>query len=209
MSAPPYMPLYVGDYLADTTHLDGVESGAYLHLLMAMWRAGGKLPANDDKLAKLTKLTPKQWAAVKPAVLEFFTRRGASISHGRLSKELAKYHDKSVRLSEAGKRGQVQKRNKNNAKALRVASTTLKQPEPEPEDREERLLHSLSPILCTDDAARHEGATPPMLRVVEREPLEVRKAVVASIGRGLPKVVHTPPSETASQMAERLRKALA
>lgn len=209
MSAPPYMPLYVGDYLADTTHLDGVESGAYLHLLMAMWRAGGKLPAIDDKLAKLTKLTPKQWAAVKPAVLEFFTRRGASISHGRLSKELAKYHDKSVRLSEAGKRGQVQKRNKNNAKGVRVASTTLKQPEPEPEDREERLLHSLSPILCTDAAARHEGATTPALRVVEKEPLDVRKAVVASIGRGLPKIVHTPPSETASQMAERLRKAMA
>jgi uncharacterized protein YdaU (DUF1376 family) len=203
------MPLYVGDYLADTTHLDGVESGAYLHLLMAMWRAGGKLPANDDKLAKLTKLTPKQWAAVKPAVLEFFTRRGASISHGRLAKELAKYHDKSVRLSEAGKRGQGQKRNKNNTKGVSQAKATLEQPEPEPEDREVRLLHSLTPILRTDDAARHGGATTPALRVVEREPLEVRKAVVASIGRGLPKVVHTPPSETASQMAERLRKATA
>ena len=209
MSAPPYMPLYVGDYLADTTHLDGVESGAYLHLLMAMWRAGGKLPATDDKLAKLTKLTPKQWATVKPAVLEFFTRRGASISHRRLTKEMAKYHDKSVRLSEAGKRGQVQKRKKNNGKGVSLALATIKQPEPEPEDREERLLHSLSPILRTDDAARPDGATTPMLRVVEKEPLEVRKAVVASLGRGLPKIVHKPPSETASQMAERLRKAMA
>jgi uncharacterized protein YdaU (DUF1376 family) len=209
LSAPPYMPLYVGDYLADTTHLDGIESGAYLHLLMAMWRAGGKLPATDDKLAKLTKLTPKQWALVKPAVMEFFTRRGASISHGRLSKELAKYHDKSVRLSEAGKRGQFQKHKKNNAKGVSQASATLKQPEPEPEGREERLLHSLSPTFRTDDAARHGGATTTALRVVEKEPLEVRQAAVASIGRGLPKIVHTPPSETASQMAERLRKAMA
>lgn len=209
MSAPPYMPLYVGDYLADTTHLDGIESGAYLHLLMAMWRAGGKLPATDDKLAKLTKLSPKQWLIVKPAVMEFFTRRGASITHRRLAKELAKYHDKSVRLSEAGKRGQVQKRNKNNGKGVSQAKATLKQPEPEPEDREERLLHSLSPILRTDDAARPDGAPTPALRLVEKEPIEVRKAAVESVKRGLPKIERPAPSESPAEMAERLRKAMA
>jgi hypothetical protein len=80
----------------------------------------------------------------------------------------------------------------------------------EGKDRRVITPHSvIDPSISTDDAARHEGATTPMLRVVEKEPLEVRKAVVASLGRGLPKIVHTPPSETASQMAERLRKAMA
>ena len=54
------MPLYVGDYLADTVQLNGVESGAYLHLLLCMWRAGGSLPNDDAKLSRFTKLTPQQ-----------------------------------------------------------------------------------------------------------------------------------------------------
>jgi uncharacterized protein YdaU (DUF1376 family) len=181
MTAPPYMPLYVGDYLADTTHLDGLASGAYLHLLMAMWRAGGKLPANDDKLRRLTKLTPAQWERVRDQVMEFFTRRGGSLTHKRLSKELAKYHDKSVRLSEAGKRGQSEKRKKDKPLGVSQAEATLKQPEPEPEDRIEGLLHSPSPILSgAGAAARHEGATDALrLVVLDKPPIEERKRQAA------------------------------
>ncbi len=181
MSAPPYMPLYVADYLADTTHLTCEEHGAYLLLLMSMWRAGGRLPTDDARLAKLTRMTAKEWASAKASVLPFFVRRGGHLTHKRLSKERAKYDDKCVRLSEAGKRGAAEKRKKNNGKSLRVASTTLKQPEPEPEDREVRLLHSLTPILRTDDAARPDGATTPALRVIEPEPLEQRKALAAEV----------------------------
>lgn len=80
----------------------------------------------------------------------------------------------------------------------------------EGKDRRVRTPHSvLDPSICTDDAARHEGATTPALRVVEKEPREVRLAAVASVGRGLPKIVHEPPAETPADMAARLRKAMA
>lgn len=65
MSAPPYMKLYVGDYVADTMSLTTREHGAYMLLLMSMWRAGGKLPVNDAKFAQITKTTPREWAEIR------------------------------------------------------------------------------------------------------------------------------------------------
>jgi len=53
MSGPPYQPFYWRDYFAATRGLSALEHGAYLLLLGEMWEAGGKLPADDRRLAKL------------------------------------------------------------------------------------------------------------------------------------------------------------
>lgn len=92
MSAPPYMKLYVADYLGDTHHLGALEHGAYLLLLMGMWRAGGSLPAADANLCKLARCTPAEWEAIKADVLAFFKR-----SRGRLT-----FSDRSARQIEQG-----------------------------------------------------------------------------------------------------------
>lgn len=92
MSNAPFLPLYTGDYFRDTVHLTGYESGAYLHLLMCMWGAGGgKLPNDPDKLARFCKLTRAQWDRVAPAVLPFFAVFEGFISSPRLTLEMEKY----------------------------------------------------------------------------------------------------------------------
>lgn len=117
MSAPPYMKLYVADYLGDTHHLNVVEHGAYMLLLMGMWRAGGTLPTADDNLARLARCTPDQWAEIKATVLAFFKVSRGKLTHKRVAAEMAKYENTSGKRSEAGKRGAAKKASKNSDQA--------------------------------------------------------------------------------------------
>ena len=132
MSAP-YLPLYVGDYLADTTHLTRSEHGAYLLLLMAMWRAGGRLPSDDGRLARLAMCSPDEWADMRSVILEFFKRRGGHIYSPRLQKELAKYDNRIERAKKGGKCSAAKKANKNNEELPILVEPKPNQPEPEPE----------------------------------------------------------------------------
>jgi uncharacterized protein YdaU (DUF1376 family) len=81
------MPLWTDAYLGDTTHLTTLEHGAYLLLLMSMWRAGGMLPNDDKKLARFTRLGAQQWRRIKPTIMEFFTVDGDVIIQQRLHEE--------------------------------------------------------------------------------------------------------------------------
>ncbi len=114
MSAP-YMPLYIPDLFADTMHLTCFERGAYIQLLCHMWRAGGKLPADDARLSKLLQLSVNDWVNIKDEILPFFIKRGNSISQKRLSKEIVKYDNKIVKAKTAAKSRWSEKDNKNNA----------------------------------------------------------------------------------------------
>ena len=54
------MPLWVGDYLADTQHLTCSEHGAYLLLIMAHW-SSGPLPDDDEQLARIARVPMEVW----------------------------------------------------------------------------------------------------------------------------------------------------
>lgn len=137
MSAPPYMPFYVADYLGDTRHLSTEQHGAYLLLLMAMWRAGGTLPDDHAKLARIVGLSAVKWARISADVLEFFDTSNGVISHGRVQKEIEKYSQKSIIRRQSGARGGAAKALKNNNTGVANATILLEQKpsisEPEPE----------------------------------------------------------------------------
>ncbi len=88
MSAPPFMPFYVGDYLADTTHLTVTEHGAYMLLLMSMWRNGGSLPNDDKSLARHARCTRGQWDRMRATVLRYFNADDESLTSKHLDRWL-------------------------------------------------------------------------------------------------------------------------
>lgn len=104
-----WMPLWIGDYLADTGDLTTEEHGAYLLLLMAMWRQGGRLPGDPDKLARTAKVAPKKWAAIWSGIGRFFDISGESVVQGRLVLELAIANRKHDTFSARGKKGAAAK----------------------------------------------------------------------------------------------------
>lgn len=104
MAEFPALPLWTDAYLGDTTHLSTLEHGAYLLLLMAMWRSKEcQLPNDDRLLAKYARLTGGQWARVKPSLWPFFKVGSDVISQGRLTDEYNLVRRKSHKASDSAR----------------------------------------------------------------------------------------------------------
>lgn len=100
-----WMPFYIGDYLADTQHLNTQQHGAYFLLLCAAWNRGGSLPADEEVLRVVTRLSTKEWKAHRAVLLDFFTLEDGRWLQKRLSKEMAKAISTTHRRKEAGANG--------------------------------------------------------------------------------------------------------
>lgn len=101
----PSMPVFVAEYIADTTHLSCEESGAYLHLLMALWLRGGSIPDSDGDFAKITKLSLKKWKAMRHRIEPFFSVADGVWTQNRLTKEINYVRGTSKKKSAAGVKG--------------------------------------------------------------------------------------------------------
>lgn len=89
MSQAPSMPLFCGDYLADTRHLTLEQHGAYLLLLMITWRNNAKpLPDDDDLICRYLSTSKDRWAKkIRPALEPLFDLSQCSWRSIRLEKE--------------------------------------------------------------------------------------------------------------------------
>lgn len=141
MSKRPFMQLYVSDFLGDTLDLNTEGIGAYMLLLMAMWNAGGSLPDNDAKLARITRLSVKRWRAVATDLLSYFERDKGRITHQRLSKEFQKSESKSQSRAAAGSSGGKAKALKDHNAVLAIANVL---PQHLPETRSQKELEPIA-----------------------------------------------------------------
>lgn len=133
----PFMQLYVADYLGDTRHLTTEQHGAYLLILMTMWRSGGRLPNDAKKLARITGCTPSRWTRIADEVMEFFDVRGDEITNPRLALELEKASEKAIQRANAGSLGGKANALKNNKPGEANARPPLEHSSEPESDKEE------------------------------------------------------------------------
>ena len=104
-----WMPIFIGDYLADTMHLTTKEHGAYLLLLLAYWRRGAPLEDSSRSLAASTRTSAEEWAEMEGVIRGFFradTIEGVRVlRHKRVDAEMKKSNDIKSERSKAGKAG--------------------------------------------------------------------------------------------------------
>lgn len=98
-----FMPLWIGDYLADTTELSAEEHGAYLLLLFTAWRRGGRLPTDQEQLRRAARVGERRWQKVWGMIARFFTADGDALVQARLTEELAKAQAKRAAAAVGGR----------------------------------------------------------------------------------------------------------
>jgi len=108
-----WMPLYIGDYLADTQHLTTMQHGAYLLLIMHYWQHGG-LPSTEAAIAGISRLNRDQWRGNCSAIAGMFQ---AGWKHRRIDSELEKANNISEKRAFAGRRG-AERTNRRNGHAF-------------------------------------------------------------------------------------------
>jgi uncharacterized protein YdaU (DUF1376 family) len=84
-----WMPLFIGDLIADTTHLSRADFGSYVLLICFYWRRGEPLPDDDRALSAAARVTLDEWEAIRPVMAEFFQIADGIWRHKRIDEELA------------------------------------------------------------------------------------------------------------------------
>lgn len=106
MAEAPFMPFFIGDYMADTTHLTTAQHGAYMLLLLACWTRGGALPDDNAELSRITRCRIDRWRnTVRPIMETFFQIAEGKWTHKRIDKELAKVRRRADVSRENGRLG--------------------------------------------------------------------------------------------------------
>lgn len=143
-----WMPLYIADYLADTTELTTFQHGAFLLLLFTYWRNGKALPDNDAALAQIARCSLREWRANRAPIAQKFDVASGIWWSKRLEEELAKakaHFDAKTKAGAEGARRRWQKDSRPIAEAsVRQSQTDAPSPSHSP-NGEDYIPEAASP----------------------------------------------------------------
>lgn len=179
-----WMPLYIADYLADTTRLTTEQHGAYLLLIMDYWR-NGPLPNDDAALANITRLSAAAWKKNRPAIARLFQIEADSWRHKRVDDEYTKaiaFRDKQK--ANGSKGGRPKKKPNDNPKKPTgsVSDNPSESPSPSPSHK---TKEAQAATIGLDPAA----ASPDPIQARSLELVQLLRQRGAAIAAGNPHAI--------------------
>lgn len=149
-----WMPIYWGDYHADTGHLSTAEHGAYMLLIGHYWTTGKPLTADNKALMRVTRMAPREWEKSKETILAFFVLQDGCWHHKRIDAEIKKQTERyNKRADAAKKRWDLHDPGKSNADAMHVQPD----PDPKPNGLEKPLTQTLPPLVSKSGGFKKIG----------------------------------------------------
>ena len=164
-----WMPLYIGDYLAATAHLDAQESGAYLHLLMHSWK-NGSLPSEPEALRRICRISADAWSNAWAVLKPFFDfAEDGTPSQGRLEKIRGEWSGKKEKATEKAHKAAEARWSRDASSNAQAMHKPCPSPSPTPTNtkqnqkpyrgkRDPDLRHVPFKLAC-QTYAKHKGAT--------------------------------------------------
>jgi uncharacterized protein YdaU (DUF1376 family) len=205
MAQLPVMPLYTDALIADTTHLTAAEFGAYMLLLIAMWRSGGSLPDVEADIRRISRIRDNHWDRSRDRIFALFAREDGRLTQKRLQAEFEKSTERHERRSAAGRKG-GKKPSKEAAQGL-PTRPTYKAPLQDTPTRTPysgaKSLKTLDPVkaMLSDSLKQTDCNTPLNYELVKEEE---RETIVSPKKKVLPKRGGRIPDDWAPSDADRM-----
>ena len=144
MAEAPIWPVATDAFIADTTHLDAEQTGAYMMLLMSLWRSpDAKLPLDDKKLCRMARVSQRRWPAVWGVIADFFTIKDGFIAQNRVTSDRVDVRERVRANRENGAKGGKAKALKTNKLGLADANIS---PSSEPSENLPIHIHIHKPV---------------------------------------------------------------
>ena len=102
-STKNWMPIWIGDYLADTRRLTTEQHGAYLLLIFDYWRQG-PLPDDDVALAQIVGLPESRWKKNRSTIATFFRVDAGQWRHKRIDREIEQAREHKAKMAARAKK---------------------------------------------------------------------------------------------------------
>jgi uncharacterized protein YdaU (DUF1376 family) len=118
-----FMPMFWGDFFANTLHLSAQELGAYTALIGHAWEHDGNIAVED--LQRVARVSNRHWPKVRPRLSPFFDTSKVlhSWHHERVHAELSKAAEISSKRKDAAQ--QMLSKRSANAQQTPPHTTTI------------------------------------------------------------------------------------
>jgi len=134
MAEFPALPIFTDAFIADTLHLNALQTGAYFMLLMVAWRTKTcSLPDDDDRLAAFSRLDKRTWLKNKDVIMAFWHRNNAGeFYQKRLSDERKLAEDRRNQAVQAGRASALKRKERHSTDVATELELKGNYPKPNP-----------------------------------------------------------------------------